>query len=115
MGPISSLTARKLSKHYPQGVLIAEEVAGAVLRDMVVSSSPDSEILSAAAGLPPEVLRALLGLLRDVRGASFRWMQLRLGASPSAPDSLDPAGLRRVCELLDRTHPGRGAQGDRGE
>jgi hypothetical protein len=109
------MTARKLSKHYPQGVLTAEEVAGAVLRDMVVSGSPDSEILSAAAGLAPEVLRALLGLLRDVRGAGFRWMPLRSGASPSAPDSLGPAGLRRLCGLPDRTHPERGAQGDRGE
>jgi hypothetical protein len=113
MGPISESTAKKLSKYYPQGVLTADEVAGAVLCDMVTSDRPDGEILSAADGLPAEVRSALLGLLRDVRGAGFRWMPLRLGASASAPDSLDPAGLRRVCGLLENTHPDRRVERDR--
>jgi len=78
---------------------------------MVTSDSPDSEIISAAGGLPPEVRSGAARSARDVRGAGFRWIPLRLGASASAPDSLDPAGLRRVCELLDSTHPIRVFEG----
>lgn len=115
MGPISESTAKKLSKYYPQGVLTAIEVAGAVLSDMATSEGPDGEIVSAADGLPPEVKSALLDLLRDVRRAGFRWMPLRLGASASAPDTLDPSGLHRVCELLDNANPDRSAEGDRGK
>ncbi len=87
----------KLLCRYESGSCSANEVANALLFDVVSQADIDPAFLASLQTLPDEVRGAFLQLLQTIEEAEFHWTPFLV---PGPAAECDPLKLRRVCDMI---------------
>jgi hypothetical protein len=94
-----SRTAKMLS-NYSRGVLTANEVANALLNDLIQDTELDTTFLASVTELPNDVQESLRNLLGMIKKANYHWRPFRIGTGPYKPYPNQDKRLQLICEIL---------------